>query len=200
MLYRKDLVTLKCDKAFHKAKTLREDAHSRVQGKCRFRDRARCHNPGDSGSWFDLCNTHKKEKNMEQKKVSKGKIALGVIALVAIVGLLIGVYSAFGAKAVAGSKDITIEVVNKAAESIVYEVSTDAEFLRQAMEEAEGLTFEGEEGPYGLAVSSVNGEVADFNVDSSYWSFYVNEEYCNYGIDSQPVMDGDAFKIVYTTE
>ena len=137
---------------------------------------------------------------MEQKKISRGKIVLGIGALVVIIGLLIGVYSAFGAKAVKGCKDITIEVVNKAAESTIYELSTDAEFLRQAMEEADGLTFEGEEGPYGLAVSSVNGEVADFSVDSSYWSFFVNDEYCNYGIDSQPVMDGDAFKIVYTTE
>ena len=137
---------------------------------------------------------------MEQKKLSKGKIVLGVAALIAVVGVLIGVYSAFGAKGVEGSKDITIEVVNKAEESTVYELSTDAEFLRQAMEEAEGLTFEGEEGPYGLAISSINGEVADFNVDGAYWGFYVNEEYCNYGIDSQPVMDGDAFKIVYTME
>ena len=137
---------------------------------------------------------------MEQKKVSKGKIILGVTALIAVIAVLIGVYSAFGAKAVAGSKDITIEVVNKAAESTLYELSTDAEFLRQAMEEADGLTFEGEEGPYGLAISSVNGEVADFNVDGSYWSFYVNGEYCIYGIDSQPVMDGDAFKIVYAME
>ena len=137
---------------------------------------------------------------MEQKRVSKGKIILGIAALIVVIAGLIGVYAAFGAKAVAGSKDITIEVVNKASESTVYEVATDAEFLRQDMEEAEGLTFEGEEGPYGLAISSVNGEVADFNVDGSYWSFYVNEEYCNYGIDSQPVMDGDAFKIVYTTE
>lgn len=137
---------------------------------------------------------------MEQKKVSKGKIVFGATALIAVIAILIGVYVTFGAKAVSGSKDITIEVVNKAAESTLYELSTDAEFLRQAMEEAEGLAFEGEEGPYGLAISSVNGEVADFNVDGSYWSFYVNEEYCNYGIDSQPVMDGDAFRIVYTTE
>ena len=137
---------------------------------------------------------------MEQKKLSKGKIVLGVAALIAVVGVLIGVYSVFGAKGVEGSKNITIEVVNKAEESTVYELATDAEFLRQAMEEAEGLTFEGEEGPYGLAISSINGEVADFNVDGAYWGFYVNEEYCNYGIDSQPVMDGDAFKIVYTME
>ena len=88
--------------------------------------------------------------------------------------------------------------VNKEAESTVYELSTDAEYLRQAMEEADGLTFDGEEGAYGFSVYTVNGETADFTVDSSYWSFYVNEEYCNYGIDSQPVMDGDAFQIIYT--
>ena len=137
---------------------------------------------------------------MEQKKMSKGKIALALVALIAVVALLIGVYAAFGAKPVAGAKNITIEVVNKAAESVVYELSTDAEFLRQAMDEAEGLTYDGTESEYGLMVSTVNGEVADYSVDASYWSFYVNDEYCNYGIDTQPVMDGDAFAIVYTTE
>jgi len=66
------------------------------------------------------------------------------------------------------------------------------------MEEADGLTFDGDEGEYGMMVMTVNGETADYNVDQSYWSFYVNGEYCNYGIDTQPVADGDAFKIVYT--
>lgn len=137
---------------------------------------------------------------MEQKKVSKGKIALALGALVAVIAVLIGVYAAFGAKPVEGSKNITIEVVNKAAESTVYELATDAEYLRQAMDEAEGLTYDGTESEYGLMISSINGEVADFSVDGGYWSFYVNDEYCNYGIDTQPVMDGDAFAIVYTTE
>ena len=137
---------------------------------------------------------------MEQKKLSKGKIGLALGALIAVVAILIGVYSAFGAKPVAGSKNITIEVINKAAESVVYELSTDAEYLRQAMDEAEGLTYDGTESEYGLMVSTVNGEVADYSVDCSYWSFYVNDEYCNYGIDTQPIMDGDAFAIVYTME
>lgn len=136
----------------------------------------------------------------EKQTTSKKKIVLGIGCLVALIAILAVVYSAFGAKPVAGSKEITIEVVNKAAESTVYDVATDAEFLRQAMEEAEGLTFEGTESEYGMMVSSVNGETADYGVDGSYWSFYVNDEYCNYGIDSQPVVDGDAFKIVYTTD
>lgn len=135
----------------------------------------------------------------EQKKNNKkGWIGLG--CLVALLAVFAVIYSVFGAKPVAGSKEITIEVVNKAAESIVYEVNTDAEYLKQAMEEAEGLTFEGGEGDYGLMINTVNGESVDYSVDGSYWSFYVNDDYCNYGIDSQPVMDGDAFKIVYTTD
>lgn len=132
-----------------------------------------------------------------KSKVSK-KGLLGIAALVVIVVAFLAIYAVFGAKGVAGNKNITIEVINKAQESIVYEVSTDAEYLRGAMDEAEGLTYDGEEGQYGLAISAINGEVADFNVDSAYWSFYVNGEYCNYGIDEQPIMDGDKFQIVYT--
>ena len=132
----------------------------------------------------------------EKKKINK-KALLGVGILIALIAVFVVVYLAFGAKPVAGSKNITIEVIGKEKAAITYEVSTDAEFLRQAMEEAEGLEFSGTESEYGLMVSTVNGETADYSVDCSYWSFYVNDAYCNYGIDSQPVMDGDAFKIVY---
>ncbi len=131
----------------------------------------------------------------EKKKINK-KALLGVGILVVLIAVFVVVYLAFGAKPVAGSKNITIEVIGKEKAAITYEVSTDAEFLRQAMEEADGLEFSGTESQYGLTVEVINGETTDFN-NGSYWSFYVNEGYCNYGIDSQPVMDGDAFKIVY---
>lgn len=125
------------------------------------------------------------------------KIILGVSGVVALIAALVAVWMIFGAKPQAGEKEITIEVINSADESTVYELNTDAEYLRQAMDEAEGLTYDGTEGEYGIMISTVNGEVADYNVDGSYWSFYVNGEYCNYGIDTQPVADGDAFVIEY---
>lgn len=131
----------------------------------------------------------------EEKKFNK-KALLGVGILVVLIAIFAVVYFAFGAKPVAGSKNITIEVIGKENEAITYEVSTDAEYLRQAMEEAEGLEFSGTESQYGLTVEVINGEATDFN-NGSYWSFYVNDAYCNYGIDTQPVLDGDAFKIVY---
>lgn len=135
---------------------------------------------------------------MENVKKSNKNIIIGAVVLVALIAVLAVVYVIFGAKPAAGSKAITIEVVNQAQESTVYEVQTDAEYLRQAMEETEGLTFSGTESEFGLMVDTVNGERADYTLDGAYWSFYVNGEYCNYGIDSQPVLDGDAFAIMYT--
>lgn len=125
------------------------------------------------------------------------KVILGVTGVVALVAALVAVWMIFGAKPQAGAKEITIEVINSADESTVYELNTDAEYLRQAMDEAEGLTYVGSEGQYGLMITEVNGELADYNVNGAYWSFYVNGEYCNYGIDEQPVYDGDAFVIEY---
>lgn len=135
----------------------------------------------------------------EGKKLNK-KGVIAVIVLIAAVIVLGAIYFVFREKPVEGSKSITIEVVSKAGESTVYELETNAEYLRQAMEEAKGLQFSGTEGEFGLMVDTVNGETVDFMVDSSYWAFYVNDEYCNYSIDQQPVLDGDAFSIVYTAD
>ena len=126
------------------------------------------------------------------------KKVLAAAVLLLLVAALAAVYAAFGAKPVAGSKNVTISVVNSKAETTTSSLKTDAEYLRQAMDEAEGLTYSGTEGAYGLMIDTVNGETADYSVDASYWSFNVNGEYCNYGIDQQPVNDGDAFSIVYT--
>ena len=134
---------------------------------------------------------------MAETKKSNKKVILGIVALVAVIAIMAAVFFIFREKPVEGSKSITIEVVNKAQESTMYELKTDAEYLRQAMEEAEGLEFSGADSQYGLTVEVINGENTDFN-NGSYWSFYVNDTYCNYGIDTQPVLDGDAFKIVYT--
>ncbi len=120
--------------------------------------------------------------------------AVLIIVLVAVLGVM---YFIFREKPVEGSKEITIEVINSAAVSTMYELKTDAEFLKQAMEEA-GITIDGTDSEYGIMVSAINGERADFTLDGAYWGFYVNGEYCNYGIDAQPIEDGDAFKVEYT--
>ena len=135
---------------------------------------------------------------MTETKKSSKKTVIGVIILVALIAALGIVYAVFREKPTEGTKNITIEVVNKEQETSSYEVQTSAEYLRGAMEEAEGLTFSGTDSEFGLTVDTVNGETADYNTDGAYWAFYVNGEYCNYGVDSQPIADGDVFTIAYT--
>jgi len=136
---------------------------------------------------------------MENKKLNK-KTVVGVLALVVVIAIFAIVYIAFKPKTMEGSKAITFEVVNKAGESKEYEVKTDAEYLRQAMEEAMaaeiGFTFRGEESQYGLTIYAVNGEETDFS--EAYWAIFVNGEQGNYGADSQPVTDGDTYSFIYT--
>ena len=96
-----------------------------------------------------------------------------------------------------GSKHITIEVTGADGTTVTYEVATDADYLRQAMDETEGLTYSGTESEYGMMVEIVNGEQAIYAEDNAYWAFYVDGEYGQYGIDSQPVEDGSTYSIVY---
>lgn len=135
---------------------------------------------------------------MREAKKSKKKVMIGIAALAAVAALMAVVFFVFREKPVEGNKQVTIEVVNQAQETTSYTVRTDAEYLRQAMEEADGLTFSGTESEYGMMVDTVNGERADYTLDGAYWSFFVNDAYCNYGIDTQPIEDGDTFSIVYT--
>lgn len=132
-----------------------------------------------------------------KKSSKKSGVAIGIFVAV-VVAVAVAVVFFFSPKGTAGKKNITIEVVSADQKSIVYNVSTEAEFLRGAMDEADGLEYTGEEGDYGLMIQTVNGELADYNTNGAYWSFYVNGEYCNYGVDSQPVNDGDEFMIAYT--
>ena len=59
------------------------------------------------------------------------------------------------------------------------------------------FTYEGSDSEYGLYIESVNGLKADYNVDKAYWAIYVNGEYGQLGADTQPVNDGDSFKLAY---
>ena len=134
---------------------------------------------------------------METKKANK-KVIVAVVVLVALVAALLVVFNLFKEKPVEGSKAITLEVVNQESETKEYEVHTDAEYLLDAMKDAKDLTFDGEPGDYGYSLFTINGETHDWNVDGSYWAIYVNGDYGNYSVDTQPGADGDVFRFEYT--
>ena len=125
------------------------------------------------------------------------KSIIGLIALAAAITVLAVGYQLLKPEIQPGAKAVQIIVVSEDESEKKYEVQTDAKYLQQVMDEAEGLTYSGTEGEYGLMIDTVNDELASYEENGAYWSFYINDEYCNYGIAEQPVEDGDVFKIEY---
>ncbi len=121
------------------------------------------------------------------------KTIIAIAAFILVIAIVATIYFVFVPKATEGTKSVTIEFVDDKGESKEYTVKTDALYLADAMTEA-GITYEAED----TYVNTINGITADYDKDMSYWGFYVNGEYCNYGIFEQPVDDGDSFKIEYT--
>lgn len=128
-----------------------------------------------------------------QKKI----IIIAVCILAALIAVFAIVYAVKKPVAQAGQKDITIEVTGSAGDTTEYELITDAEFLKDAMDElvanGSGFTYSGTDGDYGIMVEIINGESAIYEKDGAYWALYVNGEYGQYGADAQPVADGDDY-------
>ena len=95
-----------------------------------------------------------------------------------------------------GLKSVTVTVVHKDGTVKEFEYKTDEEYLGPLLE-AEGLIV-GEEGPYGLVITQVDGEKAVYETDKAYWALYEGDEYALQGIDTTPVVDGGTYRLEYT--
>ncbi len=91
----------------------------------------------------------------------------------------------------------TLKVVVKADDqSVTFTIKTDAETVGAAL--LEHKLIAGEDSQYGLYVKTVNGMLADYNVDQTYWAFYKNGEYMATGVDATAFADGEQYELVRT--
>lgn len=124
------------------------------------------------------------------------KMIAVVVALVVLIGALLGVWMATREEAVAGGKNITVTVIHGDGTQKDFSYATDAEYLGEVIL-SEGLV-EGEEGPYGLTIYTVDGEAASWEENQSYWGIFIGEEYATTGADGVVLTDGGVYKLVYT--
>ena len=82
-------------------------------------------------------------------------------------------------------------VVDKDGKETKFEIHTDKTTVGEALLEVK--LIEGEDGPYGLYVKSVNGITADYDVDQTYWAFYINGEMAMTGVDATNVEAGATY-------
>lgn len=90
-----------------------------------------------------------------------------------------------------GEKVFFFIAEDKDGKETKWEFHSDEETVGKALI-AEGI-IEGEEGPYGLYVKTVNGITLDYDTDGMYWAFYENGEYAMTGVDQTEIAEGTTY-------
>lgn len=94
-----------------------------------------------------------------------------------------------------GAKTVTVEV-SAEDKAVTFTINTDKETLGDAL--LEHSLISGEKGPYGLYVKTVNGIMADYEINKSYWSLSKDGGYMTTGVDSTKISDGERYELTYT--
>ena len=90
----------------------------------------------------------------------------------------------------------TLTVTDLEGNEDTFDITTSKTVLGDALLE-EGL-IAGDEGDYGLYITSVNGITADWDKDQTYWAFYIDGEYALTGVDSTEIDPNAAYALVLT--
>ena len=94
-----------------------------------------------------------------------------------------------------GAKTVVVEV-KAADQQVTFTIKTDKATVGEALMEHDLIA--GEQGAYGLYVKQVNGMTADYDVDQTYWAFYVNGEYGMAGVDMTEINEADTYQLELT--
>ena len=91
-----------------------------------------------------------------------------------------------------GAKTITVKVVAD-DRSVTFTIKTDKDTLGAAL--LDNGIVEGEQGAYGLYIKKVNGMLADYNVDQSYWSISKSGVDLMTGADGENISGGENYEL-----
>ena len=93
-----------------------------------------------------------------------------------------------------GAKTVTVKVVADGQE-LTFTLHTDKENLEDAL--VEHNLIDGDEGQFGLYIKKVNGIVADYDTDKTYWAITKNGEDTS-GAKATLIADGDQYELTKT--
>lgn len=94
-----------------------------------------------------------------------------------------------------GAKTLSVDV-EAGGKTVHFTVKTDRDTVGEALLDC-GL-IAGDAGPYGLYVKTVNGILADYDADQTYWAFYIGEEMAMTGVDQTAIEEGVLYRLVKT--
>lgn len=130
---------------------------------------------------------------MEKKQNKKLVIAIAAVIIVAVA--MFGIYKTFMPKAKAGEKEITVVVVHGDKSEKEFQYSTDEEYLAPVL--TENKLVEGEEGEFGLFITTVDGETADESKEQ-WWCITEKGETVTTSASELVIEDGGQFELTLT--
>ena len=90
-----------------------------------------------------------------------------------------------------GSRSFYLDIEFENGSKSYYEVSTDKEYVGEALKELK--IIDGENGPYGLYVLTVDGETHKYEESKMFWELSVDGTPSPYGIDKVKIQDGEHY-------
>ncbi len=91
-----------------------------------------------------------------------------------------------------GATEFAFIVTDKNGVSKTFTIKTDKKTVGEALLDVK--LIEGDQGAYGLYVKKVDGIVADYNVDGTFWAFYANGTMAPTGVDSTDIVPGTTYE------
>lgn len=132
---------------------------------------------------------------MQTKQNNTKKIILSLSALIVVILALLCIYKFTQKSPQEGAKVITVDVIHKDSSTKTFEYNTDREYLGEVL--ADESLVEGENGPYGMFITSVDGETADGS-NEEWWCITKSGEPLNTSADQTPIADGEKYELTLT--
>ena len=129
---------------------------------------------------------------------NRKKTWIALLVVVALARALFGIYSMNKPQTDTNSKTITVEIIHKDGSKKDIEVTTSQEYLEGAL--VDEKLIEGDQSEYGMFVTTVDGEMADYNIDQSWWKLSIDGEDAQTGAAQTPVQDGVTYTWSYETD
>lgn len=131
---------------------------------------------------------------MEQKQSKKGLI-IALVALVVVLAAALTLYFTTRPDTTQGAKTVVVQVVHKDGTAKDFELHTDFEYLGEALIEGEVVVEN--QGDYGLYILTADGETVN-EADQEWWNIAKDGESLMVGVDSQPIVDGEHYELIFT--
>ena len=124
------------------------------------------------------------------------KTLFAVAALAVVAALMLGLWYFTRPETQVGDKTVVVEVVHADGNSREFTCQTDEEYLGPLL--LEEKLAEGEQGAYGLFITTVDGETAQDSL-RQWWCITKEGERVDTGVDTTPIADGDHFELTLST-